>query len=89
MSKVKLRQRITRCTRFAPLTKMLGFALHFAYTENVILPLIVVASFPAKVMVKSLSPGYVLWAFTISGVLFTLNSYLWKLALRRYESASS
>ena len=34
VSKVKLRQRITRSTRFAPLTKMLGFASHFAYTEN-------------------------------------------------------
>lgn len=69
-------------------TKMEGYPNKFGY-KRVILPLIVVASFPAKVMVKTLSFGFILWAFTISAVLFILNNYLWKLALRRYESASS
>ena len=29
-------RRITRCMWFATLTKMLGFASHFAYTDSVI-----------------------------------------------------
>jgi len=59
------------------------------YPQDVILPLIVVASFPAKVMIGTLSFGFILWTFTILGVLFILNSYLWRLALRLYEIASS
>ena len=64
-------------------SKLVKFIFIFA------LPLIVIVNFPAKVMVKTLSPGWIIWAFAVSAILFVLNSRLWKVALKRYESASS
>lgn len=53
------------------------------------LPLVVVAQIPSQALLQTLSPGFLLFAFSITGVFLTLALDFWKVGLRNYLSAST
>jgi ABC-type uncharacterized transport system permease subunit len=53
------------------------------------IPLTVTASFPARLMVKTISLWEIGWSFASVIILAAVSRKLWIYGLRRYESASS
>jgi len=54
------------------------------------IPMLLVASVPVKVLTQKLSsPAEILLLLAMGGVCFLVSSLVWRLALRRYSSASS
>jgi ABC-2 type transport system permease protein len=53
------------------------------------LPLILIAQLPTQALLGAISPGFVVFAFTVSGVFLTAGLILWKIGLRNYMSAST
>lgn len=54
-----------------------------------IIPLGIMITFPAKVLMDLLRPEYIVASFTITLVLLFLSLWFWKFSLRMYSSASS
>jgi ABC-2 type transport system permease protein len=53
------------------------------------LPLVLIAQIPSQALLKTLSVGYVVFAFGVTGVFLTFALSFWKIGLRNYLSASS
>jgi ABC-2 type transport system permease protein len=64
-----------------------GTAVRLLFTY--MLPMLVVANFPAKVIVRGLTGMDVLWVFGLAAVLLLIASFWFRFALRFYTSASS
>jgi ABC-2 type transport system permease protein len=73
---------ITRIPRDAFLG---GVKIFFTY----VLPMLVVASFPAEVVVQRMSGGSALWVVGVAALLLFISSLWFRFALRFYTSASS
>jgi ABC-2 type transport system permease protein len=54
-----------------------------------VIPVIVIANFPARIMIRTLTPWFIIYAFFAAGFLLFISRFFWKLALRYYSSASS
>jgi ABC-2 type transport system permease protein len=54
-----------------------------------VIPILLVANVPARVMVKALEPGLVVFTFVATIVVFALSRMFFRKALRSYRSASS
>ena len=53
------------------------------------LPLVVIAQVPSQALLKTLSPWFVLFAFSVTGVLLMFALSFWKVGLKNYLSAST
>jgi len=53
------------------------------------LPLVLIAQIPSQALLKTLSIGYVVFAFVVTGVFLTIALAFWRVGLRNYLSASS
>lgn len=60
-----------------------------SFVLTFVLPVAIMISFPAKVLMGALSFQWVLFAFVFSGIALFLSYQLWRYALRQYASASS
>jgi ABC-2 type transport system permease protein len=54
-----------------------------------ILPLILIAQIPAQTLLRAISWKFILFAFSVTGVLLFLAVNFWKIGLRSYLSAST
>jgi ABC-2 type transport system permease protein len=63
----------------------------FRFIFSWIIPVIIVANIPARLLIKPLgSPGWLMFQLVVAGSLaFLLSRLFWHFALRRYSSASS
>ncbi len=63
----------------------------FRFIFGWIIPVVIVANIPARLLIKSLGqPGHLMWQLIIaSTVVFCLSRAFWGFALRHYSSASS
>jgi ABC-2 type transport system permease protein len=62
---------------------------HGRVVDTLILPLILMATLPSKIILGTVSIVYVPVQLVLTGVLFTLVYRFWHFALRHYSSASS
>ena len=53
------------------------------------LPLVLIAQIPSQALLQALSPGFLLFAFTITGVFLAVALGFWKVGLKNYLSAST
>jgi len=53
------------------------------------IPLAVLVTFPARFLIKTIRPEFLLFSFTVSFFVLFLSGLFWKFALKRYQSASS
>ncbi len=53
------------------------------------IPLLLIINLPAKWMVKSVDGSLVLYTFVFSSLFFAFTQWLWRIGLKRYQSASS
>lgn len=53
------------------------------------LPLVLIAQVPSQALVKTLSPGFLLFAFGVTGVLLMFALNFWKVGLKNYLSPST
>jgi ABC-2 type transport system permease protein len=53
------------------------------------LPLVLIAQMPSQVLLQTLSSGFVLFAFAVTGVFLILALGFWRVGLRNYLSAST
>lgn len=56
---------------------------------NTLFPMAVIATIPARAILRVESPLLFLWAVTVSLIFFFLSTRYWNFALRKYASASS
>lgn len=54
-----------------------------------VMPMLVVATFPAQVLVHGLESGWALYGLALGGVFLLLTAWVWRRGLQRYRSASS
>lgn len=54
-----------------------------------VIPMTMVASLPARIVVKNESPLLALWMVTVTGAFIWLSHRYWRFALKNYTSASS
>jgi len=80
---------LTSCAKYPAeiYQPLLRGTLYFVLTF--ILPVLIVANLPAKVMVRTFEPWMVGYAVLASGVTLGLSSVVFRWALRSYRSASS
>lgn len=78
-------QHLTGITRY-PLVIMRNLGESFLY---ILLPLVVITSVPAQVIVGKFDLGLSMWALIIAASAFLLSRKFWIFALRFYTSASS
>ncbi|NPV78712.1 MAG: hypothetical protein HPY52_00330 [Firmicutes bacterium] len=64
-----------------------GRVLRFFLT--IILPMTVIASFPARLVFGKITWWEIVWSFVATGIMLAVSRVLWKYGLKRYESASS
>lgn len=53
------------------------------------IPLLLIINLPAKWVVKSVNGWLIVWSLVLTPVLFGITQWIWKIGLKRYESASS
>jgi len=76
---------LTRIGRY-PLDIFQGFwKVVFIY----FLPLVLIAQVPSQALLRTLSPWFVLFAFSVTGVLLMFALNFWKVGLKNYLSAST
>lgn len=51
-----------------------------------VIPIGIMVSVPAQVLVGTFTPGLVMYALVFSGVFFVFSLYLWRQALKKYQS---
>jgi ABC-2 type transport system permease protein len=63
----------------------------FRFIFGWIVPVVIVANIPARILIKSLGePGWLMFHLVVaSTIIFCLSRAFWRFALRRYSSASS
>jgi ABC-2 type transport system permease protein len=66
-----------------PLASPMGWFFTFA------VPVLLVISIPAEVMVKAIKPSFVAFMVAVSFALLIVSRQVFRMALRRYRSASS
>jgi ABC-type uncharacterized transport system permease subunit len=54
-----------------------------------ILPLTLISSVPARILIFGLGWNYLLWQLLISIIILSLTRVVWKVGIKKYESASS
>jgi ABC-2 type transport system permease protein len=54
-----------------------------------LVPIVLMVTVPAKLIIGTLSPGFILLAFALSGIIAYSALAVWRLALSKYTSASS
>lgn len=54
-----------------------------------VLPLLLIVNVPAKWMVRSLDGSLIIWTIFFTPLFFVFTSFLWKIGLKNYQSASS
>jgi ABC-2 type transport system permease protein len=53
------------------------------------LPLVLIAQVPSQALLKTLSPGFIVFAFSITALFLTAALCFWRIGVRNYLSASS
>ena len=63
----------------------------FRFIFGWIIPVVIVANIPARLLIKSLGqPGWLMFHLVVAGsIAFCLSRIFWRFALRHYSSASS
>jgi ABC-2 type transport system permease protein len=66
-----------------------SWAAPLGWTFTFLIPVMLIVNVPARTMVRGLEPGFALFTGATAVVLFLLSRRFFRLALRRYRSASS